>query len=1163
MDREAEARRFNEQFLFRVWDSVEGLLPTYVRDVTQTPDGYVWLVSQEGLVRFDGLRAVTFSGRNVPGLPTPFRGLRARVDRAGQLWASTADGRLISLHRHVWRDWTAADGWPGFPAESLAETATGMWFAGTTNLARWAEGKFVSVPLPEGALPPLRLAAGPASQGTLWLSDRTRVWRRDGEQWVAVVDAGVLKGPVLGLTAARGGGVWVAAAQQLRRLVNGQTDRLLQRPETFRGDTVEMLEDSRGYLWVGAAQTGLRVWTPEDEVLNPAGDTASLRPQITSCFEDRERNVLVGTTGAGLARFRAKPFEVSLGEVGGLAGAVINAICPGEDGVLIVGTEGSGLHRVVGNKSQVITSTDRQITRRHRVTAALKLRDGTVLVAVPTKGLYRVSGFTASPVPTPPAAINLVRLLFEDAGGTLWLAADRELYARAPGGEFALVPGGNLPGVRAMTERPGGELWFAGSAGLAHRPLGQPIAPATLPGLPEKANILALTGEPDGTLWVAVENRGLLRVRDGQGVLFEARHGLPMLSFGAVLLRAADVWLPGERGLLRVPRAAFDTVASGRATHLEFLHFNRGDGLPSDAFRRGAQHTTAVTSDGRLWFATHKGVAGLDPTRVQRATFQPPPIIEEVRVEQKLTVINPDNASAFTVPPGARHMTIRCSMPTLTKPEHVRFSYRLEGHEDYWHTADQERVIRFYDLPPGQYTFEVRALDADGRWASGATSTLGLVVQPFYWQTPWFRFATGLALVILSGVLVWRLQQRRIARRDARLRETEARAKLEIELQQARQVEAVGRLAGGIAHDFNNLLTVISGNAELALMDRPHDPALKALLTDQLGASRRARDLVIQILTYSRRTPNQRVIHDLAPDLRAAIKLLRAGIPATTALDSSLPASLPPVLADAAQIQRVITNLGTNAAQALAAGGGRIAIRAAELHVPAEARPATVPPELKPGHWVHLSVEDNGHGMDDRTLKRIFEPFFTTKEVGQGTGLGLAVVQGIVAAHDGHITVTSRPEAGTRFDLYLPVTEGQPTATPTISEAPRAQHAERILLVDDEPVVLASTRRMLERLGYQVDAFHDPTAALADFRARPSHWVLVITDFAMPGMTGADFARQVWAARRDVPIILYTGFGGSIGLDTAQEMGFAHLLNKPFTYEEIAATVAATLPRQQ
>ncbi len=1160
-DREAEARRFNEQFLFRVWDSVEGLLPTYVRDVTQTHDGYVWLVSHEGLVRFDGLRATTFSGRNVPVLPTPLRGLHARVDRAGRLWATTADGRLISLHNHEWRDWSKADGWPGFPADVMAETADGMWFAGGTNLIRASEGKFVAIALPEGAVPPLRLAGGSAGQRDLWLSDRTQVWQRKEDKWVSIAGASTLKSPVLGLAAARSGrGVWVASAQQIRRFVGSRVEGTLTRPETFRGDTVEMAEDSRGFLWVGAAQTGLRVWTPQGEILNPAGDTASLRPQITSIFEDREHNLLVGTTGAGLARFRPKLFEISLGDAGGLAGALVNAICPGEDGVLIAGTEGSGLHRIVGNKSQLITSADGQLTRRHRITAALKLRDGTVLVAVPTKGLYTVQGYNALPVPTPPAARDLVRVLFEDSTGTLWLGADRELLARPPGGEFASVPGGNLPGIRAMAELPGGELWFASHLSLARRAPGQPIASATLPGLPAKASVLTLVGERDGTLWVAVENHGLLRVRDGKGQLFGAAHGLPTLSFGGVLFHKDDLWLPGERGLLRVARSAFDSVASGRTTHLEYLHFNRGDGLPSDAFRRAAQHATAVTSDGRLWFATHKGIAGLDPTRVQSAAFQPPPIIEEVRVERNITAITPANASALITPPGSRHMTIRCSMPTLAKPEHVRFSYRLEGLEDFWHTADQERVIRFYDLPPGNYTFQVRALDSAGRWTSGAASTLGLVVQPYYWQTSWFRFATGLALVLLSGYLVWRLQQRRIALRDARLRETEHRAKLEIELQQSRQVEAIGRLAGGIAHDFNNLLTVIAGNAEIALMDRPNDSALKGLLTDQLGAAHRARDLVIQILTYSRQTPNRRISHDLAPDLRAATKLLRSGIPATTALDITLPASLPPVLADAAQIQRVITNLGTNAAQALAPSGGRIAISAAELTIPATARPAHLPPELKPGRWVHLTVEDNGHGMDDRTLKRIFEPFFTTKEVGQGTGLGLSVVQGIIAAHEGHITVNSRPQAGTRFDVYLPVTEGQPVTAPAAPKPPRALNAERILVLDDEPVVLSSTRRMLEKLGYQVDTYHDPAAALADFQARPATWQLVITDFAMPGMTGADFARQAWATRRHTNIILCTGFGGSIGVEAARDMGFVRLLNKPFTFEELAGAVAAALP---
>ena len=609
---------------------------------------------------------------------------------------------------------------------------------------------------------------------------------------------------------------------------------------------------------------------------------------------------------------------------------------------------------------------------------------------------------------------------------------------------------------------------------------------------------------------------------------------------------------------MRISRASLDAVAEERASRLELQLFNRADGLPSDACRRGYQPSAFKASDGQLWFATHKGAISVHPQDITQSTFEPPATIEEIRAELEQIVVTPANRDHIDIPAGTRHMTIRCSVPSLGKPDYARFQYTMEGFDSVWRDAGGDRVIRFYDLQPGKYRFLVRAIGTDGRFVETPASVV-LIVHPFYWQELWFRALCLLALVFVVAFVVWRSQQQRIRLQEEKLRAQETHAELVQQLQQAQKMDALGRLAGGIAHDFNNLLTSVGGNAELLQAELPAQSREREIVNDIAAAAGRARELVSQILTFSRRRAVEKVALDPAPVLREAVQLLRAGLPAMIELQADVPETLPPILGDAAQVQRIIMNLGTNAAQAIGAKTGRIRISAQECEVQADSPVDGVPT----GHYVRLVVSDDGRGMDDQTLSRIFDPFFTTKAIGQGTGLGLSVVHGIVEAYGGHITVESEPAAGTIFQIYFPVTDQAPArprsrpAAGTPAVAPGSGDEESILLVDDEAGVLKVSRTMLERLGYTVEGHTDPLAAAAAFAAAPDRYRLLITDFAMPRLDGVELARRIWKERPGFPAILYTGYGGRLTANDAERMGFVELLAKPFTMQKLGDAVAA------
>ena len=381
------------------------------------------------------------------------------------------------------------------------------------------------------------------------------------------------------------------------------------------------------------------------------------------------------------------------------------------------------------------------------------------------------------------------------------------------------------------------------------------------------------------------------------------------------------------------------------------------------------------------------------------------------------------------------------------------------------------------------------------------------------------------------------------------------RRTLEAELFHAQKMEAVGTLAGGIAHDFNNILAAIVGNAEMAQIDLPHGAAARQDITEVLRAARRARALVQQILTFSRKQAPERRPVRTAEVIDDALRLLRATIPSTIELRSRIAEPALQIFGEPTQLHQVVMNLGTNAAQAIGDHHGVIEVRQSREDVGVDA----VHPDLLPGQYVCLTIEDSGAGMDRQTLERVFEPFFTTKGPGMGTGLGLAVVHGIVKSHDGVVLVDSTPGGGTTFTIYFPVLACQtPGDSPRKSDVPRGA-GERVLVVDDEPSLTIVTRRMLERLGYQVVAHASSTEALAAFRADPSAFDVVISDLTMPDMTGAQLALEMRRVRADVPVILSTGYLDRLDADAARALHARELLIKPYSTEDLAAAVHRAL----
>jgi two-component system, cell cycle sensor histidine kinase and response regulator CckA len=388
------------------------------------------------------------------------------------------------------------------------------------------------------------------------------------------------------------------------------------------------------------------------------------------------------------------------------------------------------------------------------------------------------------------------------------------------------------------------------------------------------------------------------------------------------------------------------------------------------------------------------------------------------------------------------------------------------------------------------------------------------------------------------------------------LRDISEQKRLEAQVRHSQKMEAIGTLASGIAHDFNNILSIILGNSELALYGLPKSKPLYSFLEEIRIASLRAKDVVKQLLSFSRKSEENRYPINIVPIVIESLKLLRSSVSANIEFRKNITKNPFTILAEPTQIHQIMINLCTNAVHAMEKTGGYLDIILEKKEISLEDR--ELYPDLKEGKYLKLSVSDNGHGIASGHIERIFEPYFTTKDIGKGSGMGLAVVHGIVKNHEGVIKVSSTLDQGSTFEIFFPAIEAQEKMRSNIQQKFPVGN-ETILVVDDDELILKMEKKILICLGYQVEAFTNPIIALEQFLIAPEKFDLVIADMAMPKMTGDNFIMELLKIKPDLPAILCTGYSEWIDENKAMEKGIKWLLIKPFDMHKMAVAVKEAL----
>jgi signal transduction histidine kinase/ligand-binding sensor domain-containing protein/ActR/RegA family two-component response regulator len=1162
-----EVDKAPRQFPHRAWQTADGLPQNSVLFLAQTPDGYLWGATWEGLVRFDGVRFTVFNKTNTPALQG--RNIRdLAVGQEGTLWIALEQG-LVRMREGVFVPVVPPERTVlAHPRQLLVTRDGGLWIAtaehGLTRLSQ--EGRFQTWLVADGLASDETLGLAEDAAGGLWVASTGGLQRWDGKTWTAPLpfeDGST--GQMDELVVDGAGTLWAGSEQgTVYRLQEGVMRRV---PEaSMPGAPISvMLVDRVGTLWVGSLGQGVRrivgdrVWALEEG--HPLAHSL-----VSDLLEDAEGNLWIGTEARGLHRLQDAPFS-TYGPPEGLAHEMVLAIHEARDGSLWFGTVGGGVSRMRDGRVTSWSTGDGLILDRVRSIA--ETRDGALWFGT-RAGISRWSAgtftsFGAAQGLGDPRAF----LLAVDAAGTLWAGTPTGLF-QWNGERFeSFTPRGGLPGQEPTLLRPSaaGGLWVGTrGGGLVHLLDGRTTVLASgdeaLAG-----RVLALHEEADGSLWLGT-GEGIYRWKEGRLRRFTSAEGLyDERAFQILPDGRGHLWMSGNKGVFRVPLAELEEVAEGRRARVTSQAYGTEDGMRSEECNGLGSPAGLRTRDGRLWFPTIRGAVVYTPEHEPRRTTPPPALIEELRVEGR-----PVPRSEWgRISAGDGRLELQFTAAGLRAPRRLRFRYQLEGIDAEPVEAGAERVASYTRLPPGHYRFRVEAEYTDGGVAPGVE--VALYLQPRFHQTLTFRVACVLAAVLAVAGGVWlrlrRARQRerelqaRVAQRTAEL--ADLNEHLEARLQElqttrerlvhAEKMAAVGTLAAGVGHELNNPLAFVISNIhyvatevrELAARgeERERWAEVEVALSETLQGTERMRRIIQDLKTFSRVQPegNQRVeVHsvlDLALSIAAAQVRHRARVVKELG-------PVPAVLGDETRLGQVFLNLLINAAQAIPEG------QAGQHEIRVSTR------QDEQGRVV-VAVSDTGTGIPPEVLPRIFEPFFTTKPVGVGTGLGLSICHSYVQTMGGDIRVRSEVGRGTTFEVVLRSAEEGASAVPlpraTASQGPRG----RLMVIDDEPLLLAALARTLEP-EHEVEAFSGARPALERLRAG-ERYSLILCDVMMPEMTGLELYETL---ARELPgqagrLVFLTGGAFSEAAHASLETTRRPCLDKPFEPEELRRRIHALL----